>query len=293
MASNTHDELSARIAQLEAQVASLQALLDRFVTVDEESSDITLSPSFVRCEMVTVYQWWTNDADEYQELDRIRLFVDDEKSTATVRLFNESGKIAYDIEACDAFVATEHYHNGRLKLAARANKDWSAFDTLYDDGKTFAARIVTDGETFSELRVIRPDATNGVSAGVRGRESFVSVWDCGGNYPLLRLFNAGNDLGSIEGWRSGDSQWLQMNENASGNGGRLCMWSANAEYADFYVLVDPQATRAGLHTQQDGVGGIELFASPKARFMQVLNFLGKTAHAIGVDAAGNRLGAGG
>ncbi|MFZ9882519.1 MAG: hypothetical protein ACO3QC_14095, partial [Phycisphaerales bacterium] len=111
MATSNNGDLAARVAELEEQVRALRELLDSFVTVDKDSEEVTLFPNFVRCEKLSIFQWWTED-EEYQELDRIALFVDEDKNTATVRLWNESAQIAYDIEASDAFVGTEHYQDG-------------------------------------------------------------------------------------------------------------------------------------------------------------------------------------
>jgi hypothetical protein len=106
MPTPTNEELSRRVAELESQVAALQALLERFVTVDEETDAVSLTPTSVRCESVTIYESWDDEADERQEQDRIELCVDAEDSVATVRLFNGSGELAYLVEACDASVAT-------------------------------------------------------------------------------------------------------------------------------------------------------------------------------------------
>jgi hypothetical protein len=52
MSKQSNDELTARVAELEEQVRVLRELIDSFVRVDEETHDVTLTPNYVRCEVV-------------------------------------------------------------------------------------------------------------------------------------------------------------------------------------------------------------------------------------------------
>lgn len=289
MSSPSQSDLSARVAELEKQVADLRELLERFVSYDEESEEVTLVPEHIRCESFTLFQSWFDENDEAQVQDRISLFVSDDGATAVMRMWNESGEIAYDIEACDEFVGTEHYQGGRLRLASRAEGEWASFDTMHPDGKTKAARIVSDlGSGTVGLRVLRPDATVAASAGIRGDDATVAVWDTEGSYQLVRLRNTGDNLGSIDGWRSSDSRWLQINEIDAGRGGRLCLWTDSEQTnADFFVVADSKICSAGVGLDGSGASAIYLEAGNRVRFMRVNNFLGKYATGIGVDAGGN------
>ncbi len=287
MSKQSNDELTARVAELEEQVRVLRELIDSFVRVDKETLDVTLTPNFVRCEVMTVHQAWTDEDEEYHERDRIVLFVDEDKETATVRLLNESEEVAYDIEACDEFVATEHYQDGRLRLRSRAESGWASYDTVHFDGKRVAARIYAD-QTCSQLIVNRADGSVATSVGLENGVAASAVWDSKGSYPLVRIANTGDDMGSIDGFRSRDMRWLQLNEIERGRGGRICMWAETARNSsDFSITVDPEMCTMALGQDGRGDPAITLFANDRARQIAVSNFLGKVAAALYVDAAGN------
>jgi hypothetical protein len=287
MSKQSNDELTARVAELEEQIRVLRELIDSFVRVDEETHDVTLTPNYVRCEVVTVHQAWTDEDEEYHERDRIVLFVDDEKETATVQLLNESGEVAYDIEACDEFVATEHYQDGRLRLRSRAESEWAAYDALHADGETEAARLYGD-QTSSQLIVNRADGSVATSVGLEDGVAASAVWDSKGSYPLVRIANTGDDMGSIDGFRGADNRWLKLAEIEQGQGAAFCMWSHGCvSGTDFSVLVKPWDTTANLGVDRRGNPAIQLWSNDRKRQVTVANFVGDVAAALYVDAAGN------
>jgi hypothetical protein len=284
-------QLEARIEALEKQVADLVALLETFVSVDESTKDVTIDAEKIRCESMTVYQWWLDEDDDYQELDRVSIFVsdgDDEK--ATIRMWGESGGIVHDIEACDDSVLVESYHGKKLRLQSRADAEGGHFSTLHADGKTYASRSQVqydkDG-TFSGFRVVRRDATVAAQVGSRPGRDEVAVLDTAGKYTLVRLANLGTNLGQIEGWRSSDERWLEIGETDAGNGGRFCFWLPGAERSSAYILTSPKCSELGIGDGGVGsVAAINLVANDGGRCLNVFPIRGKVGVSLGITRDG-------
>jgi hypothetical protein len=158
---------------------------------------------------------------------------------------------------------------------------------LHADGETEAARLYGD-QTSSQLIVNRADGSVATSVGLENGVAASAVWDSKGSYPLVRIANTGDDMGSIDGFRSRDTRWLQLNEIEKGRGGRICMWAETARNtSDFSITVDPEKCTMVLGQDGRGDPAISLFANDRARQIAVSNFLGKVSAALYVDAAGN------
>lgn len=280
MESQSPEELSARIESLEKQVADLRALLEMFVSVDESTKNVTIDAESIRCESMTIYEWWIDDEDEYREQDRISLFVsDDDDTRSTLRMQNGSGQIALDVEACGEFVACEFYRDGKMCIEARADADASKVHTLHRDGKTYGTGLASFHESgWHGLRAIRPDRTTALEIGATSKWSKVNILDTTGRRSVISLQNQGDDLGKLWGHQTDERLWLSLQQEE--NGGFLRMWGLDGQ--NWSHLSVGERSELSVGQSEEGVA-ISLLADSSIRTVQVGAFRGDRAVAMGVD----------